>query len=78
MLRNIYWESFGKIQWWDSNHIVIFFIDSLVNDFFWFIAVLTDRVTQSLELLSQTIANRVFGRFPRLSEQVMEHNARLQ
>jgi len=31
-----------------------------------------DRVAQSLELLSQTIANRVFGRFPKLSEQVLE------
>lgn len=29
-----------------------------------------DRVSQSLELLSQKIANRVFGRFPQLSEQV--------
>ncbi|XP_055388990.1 uncharacterized protein LOC129618211 [Condylostylus longicornis] len=34
-----------------------------------------DRVTQSLELLSQTIANRVFGRFPKLSEQVLEQSS---
>lgn len=34
-----------------------------------------DRVTQSLELLSQTIANRVFGRFPKLSEQVLEKSS---
>eukprot|EP00922_Rhytidocystis_sp_ex-Travisia-forbesii_P068479 GHVS01101997.1.p1 GENE.GHVS01101997.1~~GHVS01101997.1.p1 ORF type:complete len:774 (-),score=103.87 GHVS01101997.1:165-2486(-) len=31
-----------------------------------------DRVGQTLELLSQKIANRVFGRFPKLAEQVLE------
>lgn len=32
----------------------------------------TDRVSQTLELLSQKIANRVFGRFPALAEKVLE------
>ncbi|KEP60916.1 UNVERIFIED_CONTAM: dynamin-related protein DRPB [Hammondia hammondi] len=31
-----------------------------------------DRVSQTLELLSQKIANRVFGRFPALAEKVLE------
>lgn len=31
-----------------------------------------DRVSQTLELLSQKIANRVFGRFPSLAEKVLE------
>mmetsp|Transcript_13203 Transcript_13203/g.38124 ORF Transcript_13203/g.38124 Transcript_13203/m.38124 type:complete len:488 (-) Transcript_13203:3281-4744(-) len=31
-----------------------------------------DRVSQTLELLSQKIANRVFSRFPKLAEQVLE------